>query len=103
MRKRAGAREEGRTCRNLLIRVKLLEQTDSVVYHVRLLREFILGCLDLFDGEYLALCEVGEEREDQMAVAVGNDRFCEVVLGHFEVQTRAKPRGDRIERRARRG
>ena len=65
-----------------IVRIKLLEQAHSIVNHVRLLREFILGRLHLLGGEKFALGKVGKEGEDQMSVTVRDNRFCEVVLGH---------------------
>lgn len=98
-------RMERRTCGDFLVGMELLEEAHGVVDHVRLLCELILGSLDLLDREDLVLCEVGEEREDQVTVAVGDDGFGEVVFGHFGRQRwrrgRGKEGGER--RRARRG
>lgn len=62
--------------------MELLEETHGVVNHVRLLCELILGCLDLLDGEEIALGKMCKEGKDEVTVAVGDDRFCEVVVGH---------------------
>ena len=63
--------------------MQLLEEIDGIVDHVRLLRELILRGLNLLDREEIALGEVSEEREDEVPVAVGDNRFREVVFGHF--------------------
>ena len=72
-----------RTWRNLLVRVQLLKQTDGVIHHVRLLRELILCGVNLFDGEEFRLGKVCKEREDEVAVAVWDDRLREIVFRHF--------------------
>ena len=64
--------------------VRLLEEAHGVIHHVGLLGEFILGGLYLLDGEEIALGKMSKEGEDKVTVAVGNNRFCEIVLGHFE-------------------
>ena len=68
--------------------MELLEQGDCVVYHVCLFGELILGGLHLFYGEEIALGKMSKEGKDEVAVAVGDDRFCEIVLCHFEVLAR---------------
>lgn len=63
--------------------MQLLEQAHGVVDHVGLLCELILGLLDLLGREELVLDEVGEERKDEMSVAMGNNCSRQVVFRHF--------------------
>ena len=75
-------RRMGHTCRYLLVWVELHKERHGVVDHVCALCELILGILDLLLLKEVVLCEVGEQREDEMPVAVGDDRLREIVLSH---------------------
>lgn len=63
--------------------MQLLEEVESVVDHVCLFCELILCSLDVLDREQFALGKMCEERKDEVAIAMWDNRFCEVVLGHF--------------------
>ena len=78
----------GRTGWNLLVRVQLLEQAHSIIHHVRPLGELILCRLDLLHGEELIFDKMGEEGENEMAIAVWYDCLCQVVVGHGEFEGR---------------
>ena len=77
----------------------LQKQLLGVVDHVRLLRELILRGLHLLDREEIALGEVSEEREDEVPVAVGNNRFCEVVFGPFGYESEADEQEGELDER----
>lgn len=70
------------TCRYLFSRVDVFKQTDGKVHHVRLPRELILSCLDLFGREETRLGKIREKRKRQMPVQVRDDLLREVPLGH---------------------
>jgi len=67
---------------DLGIRVQLLIERHDVIDHVCALCEFILSGGDLLRGEKTVLVKMGEQGKDEMSIQVGDNRPCEVVLGH---------------------
>lgn len=60
----------------------LLEERDDIVDHVRALGELILGGAYLVLGEEGGFCEMGKERESEVAIEVRDNRLGEIVVGH---------------------
>ena len=75
-------RRMGHTCGDLLVGMELHKERHGVVDHVCALCELVLGILDLLLLKEVVLCEVGEQREHKVPVAVGDDRLGEIVLCH---------------------